>query len=146
MSSYLTADSLTGRENAIGCAVVDAALAVHRELGPGLLETVYTLALAHELALRGWRVETQVPIPVHYRDLRIEEGFRADLLVEGCVLLELKSVECLAKVHYKQALTYMRLSGCRLGYLINFGAPLLKDGLVRLVNGLPEEPGRRGSH
>jgi GxxExxY protein len=126
------------REREVGTAVVEAALVAHRELGPGLLETVYTRVLAHELTSRGWRVEVGRPIPVHYKDLRIEEGFRADLLVGGCVLVELKSVECLARVHHKQVLTYLRLSGCRLGYLINFGAAYLKEGLVRVVNGLPD--------
>jgi len=127
------------KENAIGKEVVDAAVQVHRALGPGLLETVYEVVLARELEKRGLRVERQVPVPILYGGLRFEEGFRADIIVEGKVILELKSVEQLSKVHSKQVLTYLKLKGLQLGYLLNFGANLMKDGIERIVNGLPEE-------
>ena len=126
------------RENEIAEIVVDAALKVHRTLGPGLLESVYERVLEYELKSRGLSVERQKPIPVMYENLRIEDSFRADLIVENKVILELKSVEHLEKVHKKQLLTYIKLADIRLGLLINFGAPLLKDGLVRMVNGLEE--------
>jgi GxxExxY protein len=126
-------------ENAIGKIVVDAAVQVHRELGPGLLETVYEVVLARELEHRGLRVERQVPVPVVYRGLRFEEGFRADIVVEGKVILELKSVEQLSKVHGKQVFTYLKLKGLKVGFLLNFGANLMKDGIERIVNGLFEE-------
>jgi len=126
-------------ENLIGKEVVDAAVQVHRELGPGLLESVYEVVLAKELENRGLRVERQVPVPIHYRGLRFEEGFRADIIVEGKVILELKSVEQLTKVHTKQVFTYLKLKGLRLGYLLNFGANLVKDGIDRIVNGLSEK-------
>ena len=125
-------------EDQIGKLVVDAAILVHRELGPGLLETVYEVVLAHELQQRGLPVERQVAVPIVVRGLRFDEGFRADLLVEGKVILELKSVEQLAKVHGKQLLTYLRLTELRLGFLLNFGAYLMKEGIQRVVNGLPQ--------
>jgi GxxExxY protein len=126
-------------ENVIGKEVVDAAVKVHRELGPGLLETVYEVVLARELERRGLRVERQVPVPIVYGGMRFEEGFRADILVEGKVILELKSVEQLSKVHAKQLFTYLKLKGLKLGFLLNFGSNLMKDGIDRIVNGLPEE-------
>ncbi len=126
------------RENEIAEIVVDAALKVHRTLGPGLLESVYERVLEYELKHRGLPVERQKAIPVEYENLRIEDSFRADLVVENKVILELKSVEHIEKVHKKQLLTYIKLADMRLGLLINFGAPLLKDGLVRMVNGLEE--------
>ena len=126
-------------ENEIGRAVVDAAVAVHRALGPGLLETVYEAVLAQELAQRGLRVERQVPIPIEYSGLRFDEGFRADILVEGKVILELKSVQQTSAAHRKQIQTYVRLSGRKLGFLLNFGEALMKDGITRAVNGLEEE-------
>jgi GxxExxY protein len=120
-------------ENDIAREIVDAAIRVHRVLGPGLLESVYELALAHELRRRGLAVERQVPIDVRYEDLCIEAGFRADLVVDGRVLVELKSIEGLAAVHRKQVLTYIRLGNLRLGLLLNFGAELMKDGIRRVV-------------
>ena len=125
-------------ENEISGVVVDAALTVHRVLGPGLLESVYELALAYELSRRGLRVERQVPIPVEYQGVPLGEGFRADLIIERKVLLELKSVEHLTALHRKQIQTYLRLTNLKLGLLINFGATLMKDGIVRCVNGLEE--------
>ena len=118
-------------ENVIGKAVVDAALKVHRELGPGLLETVYEVVLAREFQGRGLRLERQVPVPIVYGGMRFEEGFWADLIVEGKVILELKSVEQLSKVHAKQVLTYLKLKGLKLGFVLNFGATLMKDGIER---------------
>ena len=125
-------------ENQLSKIIVDAAIHVHKRTGPGLLESVYEVILAHELRKRGLQVERQVPIRIHYDELVFEEGFRADLLVEGKVIVELKSIERLAPVHHKQVLTQLRLSERRLGLLINVGAGLLKDGLHRIANGMPE--------
>ncbi len=121
--------------NDIGPHVVDCAVSLHRETGPGLFETVYEVVLAHDLQTRGLRVERQVPIPIALRGVKFDEGFRADMIVEGKVLLELKSVESLTKAHKKQVLTYLRLTGLKLGYLLNFGEGLMKDGITRIVNG-----------
>ena len=123
-------------EERVGRAVVDAAVQVHRELGPGLLESVYEAVLAHELSERGLRVERQVPVAFEWRGMRFNEGFRADIIVDGCVLLELKSVERLQNAHRKQVLTYLRLTGMRLGYLINFGEALIRNGITRTVHQL----------
>ena len=125
-------------ENEIATVVVDAALRVHRTLGPGLLESVYEAALAFELRDRGLQVQRQVPIPVRYRNVTLEEGFRADLVVETKVIVELKSVERVAPVHPKQLLTHLRLADLRLGLLINFTVELLRDGIKHVVNGLQE--------
>ena len=123
-------------EERVGRAVVDAAVQVHRELGPGLLESVYEAVLAHELSERGLRVERQVPVAFEWRGMRFNEGFRADIIVDGCVLLELKSVERLHNAHRKQVLTYVRLTGMRLGYLIIFGEALIRNGITRTVHQL----------
>jgi len=131
--------STTLSENELSKMVLDAAFKVHSKTGPGLLETVYEIALAHELRKIGLRVERQVPIPIRYDELIFDEGFRADLLVEDKVVVELKSVEKLSKVNKKQVLTQLRLSNRRLGLLINFGESHLKEGIERIVNGLPEE-------
>ncbi|MAG93835.1 MAG: GxxExxY protein [Planctomycetaceae bacterium] len=125
-------------ENEIGPIVVESAIAVHRALGPGLFETVYEFALAHQLETQGLSVARQVPIPVKYRGVQFDEGFRADLVVEEKVILELKSVERINAAHKKQIQTYIRLADCRLGYLLNFGEALMKDGITRAVNKLPE--------
>jgi len=127
------------KENEIGQVVVDSALTVHRSLGPGLLETVYEVVLAYELEQRGLNVQRQVPIMIHYAGIQFQEGFRADLKVEDKVILELKSVETVLDVHKKQVQTYLRLTGCKLGYLLNFNAALMKHGIIRCVNGLEEE-------
>src|SRR5665213_276414 len=124
--------------NEISAIIVDVAVDVHRRLGPGLLESVYHAVLGHELAKRGLRVERQTPIPVEWDGLRMEIGFRADLIVGGKVLIELKSVETIAAVHKKQLLTYLRLTKIQLGLLLNFGASLMKDGIYRVVNGFEE--------
>ncbi|MDL1983051.1 MAG: GxxExxY protein [Deltaproteobacteria bacterium] len=123
-------------ENEIAKIVVDAAIKVHRALGPGLLESVYEIVLAHELAKRGLKVERQALIPIEYNGLKFREGFRADVVVEEKIIVELKSVENIQPVHKKQLLTYLRLADMRLGLLINFGSALLKDGISRVVNGL----------
>lgn len=123
-------------ENMIAKEIVDAAFQVHTRLGPGLLETVYEVVLAHELKKRGLSIERQVAIPVEYDGIIFDEGFRADIIVNNKVIVELKSVETIAPVHKKQVLTYLRLADKRLGLLINFGAPLIKDGISRIVNKL----------
>ena len=125
-------------ENEIAKIIVDIAFKIHIALGPGLLESVYEVVMAHELAKRGLRVERQVIIPIVYDGVVIEEAFRADLIVNGLVIVELKSVETIAPVHPKQLLTYLRLSNKKLGLLINFGAPLMKHGITRIMNGLSE--------
>lgn len=127
-------------ENQIAREVVDAAVKVHSTLGPGLLESVYEVVLAHELESRGLRVARQVPIPIEYEGLKFDEGFRADIIVEGKVILELKSVEQLARVHPKQLLTYLKLADKRLGLLLNFGAALMKEGIKRIANGIEDTP------
>jgi GxxExxY protein len=125
-------------ENDTAKIVLNAAFKIHTNLGPGLLESVYETILAYELARAGAAVRRQHPIPIRYEELSFDEGFRADLLVNDTVIVELKSVESLAPVHAKQVLTQLRLSGRRLGLLINFGEVHLKDGIKRIANGLPE--------
>ena len=114
--------------------VIDRAFHLHRELGPGLLESVYEAVLAHELGAKGLLVQRQKPVPIHYQDIQLDEGFRLDLLVENMLIVEIKSVEELHPVHPKQLLTYLRLMDLPLGLLINFGSPLLKQGVKRVVN------------
>jgi GxxExxY protein len=126
-------------ENQLSKIILDAAFLVHTKTGPGLLESVYEVLLAHELRKQGLQVQRQVPIPIRYDELIFDEGFRADLLVEDKVIVELKSVEQLVRVHSKQVLTQLRLSQRRLGLLINFGEVHLKNGIERIANGLPEE-------
>ena len=125
-------------ENEIAKQVVDAAYKIHTTLGPGLLETVYEVVLAYELRKRGFTIERQVAVPIMYETIEFEEGFRADLIVNRKVIIELKSIETIARVHKKQLLTYLRLTDCRLGLLVNFGEELIKDGISRVVNGLVE--------
>lgn len=125
-------------ENEIGTMIVDAAVKVHQALGPGLLESVYEVVLAHKLRAGGLFVERQVPIPIEFEGVRFDEGFRADLVVEKKVIVELKSVEKVTAAHKKQIQTYLRLTGCKLGYLLNFGEALMKHGITRAVNNLEE--------
>jgi GxxExxY protein len=125
-------------ENEIAKIVVDACYHIHKQLGPGLLETVYEVILSHELKKRGLRVDRQVPVSVKWDNITFEEGFRADLIVEDKVIIELKSVEHIARVHPKQLLTYLRLTDKRLGLLINFGDEVIKSGVKRVVNRLEE--------
>ena len=124
--------------NEISSIVIDVALDIHRKLGPGLLENVYQEIMVYELQKRDLQVDKEVAVTVKWEDVTIGSGFKADLLVEDKVIVELKSIEKLAPVHKKQLLTYLRLADKRLGLLINFGEELLKDGLVRLVNKLEE--------
>ena len=125
-------------ENEIGTIIVDTAIAVHRELGPGLLESVYEIVFAYELQQRGLRVNRQVPIPIRYKEMIFNEAFHGDLIVEEKVILEVKSVEQASEAHKKQVQTYLRLTGCKLGFLLNFGEALMKRGIVRVVNGIDD--------
>ena len=113
--------------------IVDAAFKVHSFFGPGLLESAYEACLAYELLKRGLKVETQVPVPLVYGDVTLDAGFRIDILVNGCVLVEVKAVERMIPVFEAQVLTYLKLTGVRLGFLINFNIPLLNDGIKRIV-------------
>lgn len=118
----------------IAIDVVDAAMKLHKDLGPGLLESVYTVILQKKLEERGYKVEREVDMPVAYEGAQFEIGFRADLVINACFIVELKSVEKLAPVHTKQLLTYLKITGMRLGLLINFGEALLKNGIKRVAN------------
>ncbi len=124
---------VSAREDQIGTAIVDAAYTVHRALGPGLLEHVYEVCFCHELSKRGLSFEQQVTVPIVYDGIRFQEGLRLDVLVEGLVICELKAVDTMNPVYQAQLLTYLKLTGKRLGYLINFNAPLIKQGIKRLV-------------
>lgn len=128
------------KENEIAALVVDAAYRLHTGLGPGIFEIVYEVLLAHELRKHGCSVERQVPVPITWDGIRFDEGFRADLIIDNCVILEVKSIAALDAVHSKQVLTYLRLMDKRLGLLINFGEHLIKHGIKRIANGMPEEP------
>ena len=122
-------------ENQIATAVVDAAFKIHTTLGPGLFESIYETILEYELQKRGLRVAHQIPLPVQYEEVRLALGFRVDLIIDGKVIIEVKSVEALAPVHKKQLLTYLRLTDLRLGLLINFNVELVKHGIHRVING-----------
>lgn len=126
-------------ENEIARKILDSAFVVHTKLGPGLLESVYEVVLAHELRKAGLAVERQKPMPIVYDGIRFDEAFRADLVVNSKVIAELKSVEATSAVHAKQVLTQLRLSGLKLGLLINFGEAHLKNGIKRLINGNLDE-------
>ena len=126
-------------ENEIGKVILDSAIEVHRELGPGLLESVYETVLAYELKQRGLPVESQVPISIRYKNMTFDAAFRADLIAEGKVIVELKSIEQVTEAHKKQVHTYLRLTGCKLGFLLNFGEALMKRGITRVVNGLEDD-------
>jgi len=123
-------------ENEIATAVVDAAFKIHKTLGPGLLESVYEAVLDFELQRRGLQVARQVGLPVHYEGVKLELGFRIDLIINHKLIIEVKSVEVLAPVHKKQLLTYLRLTDLHLGLLINFNVERIKNGIQRVVNGL----------
>lgn len=122
-------------ENEVGTIIVDCAVHLHQTLGPGLFESVYEVLLARILEKRGVTAARQVPVAIEYEGETFDEGFRADLIVEDKVIVELKSVERANPAHKKQLLTYVRLSGMKLGYLLNFGEALMKDGITRTVNG-----------
>ncbi len=123
-------------ENLISSIIVDKCLKIHKTLGPGLLESVYEEVLCHELAKHGLKSEKQVGVPLIYEDIKMNLGFRADMIVENRVILELKSVENILPVHKKQLLTYLKITGKKLGLLINFNAELIKYGIIRIVNNL----------
>jgi GxxExxY protein len=123
------------KENEIGTIVIMEAIHIHQALGPGLLETVYEAIIARRLVKRGLSVERQAAIPIEFEGESFEEGFLADLIVERKVLLELKSVETINNAHKKQLLTYLKLTGIKLGYLLNFGEELMKNGITRTING-----------
>jgi GxxExxY protein len=118
--------------------IIGAAIEVHKELGPGLLESTYERCLVYELTLRGIKAERQKVQPIYYKGLELDEGYRIDILVDGTIILELKSVDAINDIHRAQILTYLKLSNCTLGYLINFNVLLLKDGLHRIVNNFSE--------
>jgi iron complex transport system substrate-binding protein len=134
MNSHEDTKARSDKE-ALARIVVDCGFRLHKELGPGLLESVYEGVLAKMIEDCGLRLRRQVPVPIHFMNLHFDEGFRADILVEDLLLLELKSVENLAPVHSKQALAYLRLLHLPLGLLINFGASTFKEGIKRIVNG-----------
>ena len=123
------------KENDIGTIIVDCAVELHRNLGPGLLETVFEVTLARALERRGLAVQRQVAVPIEYQGETFSEGFRADLIVGDLVIVELKSIEHVSPAHKKQLLTYLRLTGLKLGYLLNFGEALMRDGITRTING-----------
>jgi len=126
------------RENEIGTLILESAIEVHRALGPGLLESVYEIVLANELSSKGLAVERQLSIQIEYKGIKFDEAFRVDMLVDQKVIVELKSVEKVTAAHKKQIQSYLRLTGYKLGYLLNFGEALMKDGITRCVNHLHE--------
>ena len=123
-------------ENEIGSIVVDTAVYLHKKLGPGLLETVYETILLRLLTKKGLHVQRQVSVPIEFEGEQFDEGFRADLFIDGKVIIELKSVEKLTPAHKKQLLTYLKLTNTKLGFILNFGAGLMKDGIARIINGI----------
>jgi GxxExxY protein len=123
-------------ENEIAKVVLDCAIKVHRTTGPGLLESAYQECLYYELVKKGMNVEKQKMLPLVYEEIHLDAGYRIDLLVNNKVVIELKSIDAIAPVHKAQVITYLKLSGCKLGLLINFNVALLKDGFKRIVNGL----------
>ena len=120
--------------NDITSIIIEESIKIHRDLGPGLFESVYEEILYYRLAKRGMHVQKQVPIPVYYEEVKMDVGFRADLIVDNRVVVEIKSIELVAPVHYKQVLTYLKVTGLKVGLLINFNEALLKDGIKRIVN------------
>ncbi len=123
--------------------IIGGAIEVHRALGPGPLESAYEACLVYELMRRGFHVERQKPLPVVYHEVRLDCGYRLDLVVSGLVIVEIKSVDALAPIHEAQLLSYLRLSGMKVGLLINFNVPLLKDGIRRIANDYPFVPSQR---
>ena len=120
--------------------IIGAAIEVHRALGPGLLESAYEACLVYEIMENGLKVEQQKPLPVTYRNVKLDAGYRLDLLVESTVIVEVKAVDQLAPIHQAQLLSYLKLSGCKVGLLINFNVPVLKHGIKRVVDNYPESP------
>ena len=119
----------------IGKEVVDSAIQIHRALGPGLLESAYEACMVHELKLRGIHVSRQVPMPIHYKGVKVDAGYRLDLLLENSVVVELKMVQSILPIHQAQLLSYLKLGKFRLGYLLNFHVHRMKDGIKRMLNG-----------
>lgn len=134
MREMLEASSL----NSVTNKIIQDAIAVHKHLGPGLLESTYESCLAHDLSRHGLRIERQKQLPVVYHDVRLDCGYRVDLLVENSVIVEIKSVESVLPIHSSQLLSYLRLSSCKVGLLINFNVNLLRSGIHRVVNNFPE--------
>lgn len=124
------------RENELSRIIVNACFEIHKELGPGLFESVYEECLYYELVQQGFFVERQKELPVIYKSIKMEIGFRTDLIVENKVIIEIKSIEKIAPVHHKQILTYLRLTDIKLGLLVNFNQVLIRDGIQRIVNNL----------
>ena len=141
MRRDFTAEDAEGAENwnAVTNKIIGAAMRVHSALGPGLLESAYEACMAYELAREGLRFEQQKALPLVYREVRLDCGYRLDLLVEGKVIVEIKSVDTLAPIHTAQLLSYLRLADCRVGLLLNFNSRSLKNGIRRVVNELPED-------
>ncbi len=123
-------------ENEISEIIIECCIKIHRILGPGLLESVYEKVLAYELQKKGFKIEQQVSVPIRYENIVFEEGYRADLIVNDLVIIEIKSIKEFDPVHYKQLLTYLKLTDKKLGLLINFNKELLKDGIKRIINGV----------
>jgi GxxExxY protein len=139
MRSVILSETNRITENELAAIIVDASFHIHACVGPGLLESAYQAILMFELKKRGLKLESEVLVPVLYDELKMDLGFRADIIVEDKVIVELKSIEKLAPVHYKQLLTYLRMTDKRLGLLINFGESLIMNGIHRIVNNLPDE-------
>lgn len=137
-SAEISFDSIVMKENEISKTLVDVFIRVHSELGPGLLESVYETAICHELTKRGLNFTKQQGISVYYDSVKMDMGFRADVIVENKVIIEIKSIEALLPVHHKTLLTYLKLTKLKLGLLVNFNTNLVKEGLVRIVNRLEE--------
>jgi GxxExxY protein len=133
MADAITNAPIPGDVDALGREIVDAAIKAHRTLGPGLLESVYEQCLVHEFNKRGLKPKRQVSLPIVYDGTKLDAELRIDLLVSGLVIIEVKAAEALLPIHQSQLLTYLKLSGCWLGFLINFNVPLLKDGIRRLA-------------
>jgi iron complex transport system substrate-binding protein len=125
--------------NRISGEIVDAAVAIHSELGPGLLESVYEVTLAHVLRQRGFRIDRQVPVPIEFHGIRFDEGYRLDVVVDDLIIIEIKSIEEISPVHKKQLLTYLRLTRRPLGLLLNFNVNLMKEGISRVANGIEDK-------
>lgn len=136
-------DAETQRRLEITKRIIGACIEIHREAGPGLLESAYEECLCFELSQRGLKFKRQKALPVIYKQVRLDCGYRIDLLVEGTVIVELKTVEAILPIHQAQVLTYLKLSGCSLGLLINFNVPVLKDGVRRIINSLPSSASPR---
>ena len=119
--------------NELSREVISAAIAVHKELGPGLLESAYHNCLAHELGVRGLNVKSEVPMPIVYKEMKLEHGYRLDLLIEDKLVVEIKAVEAFTDVHLAQTLTYLKLAKCKLGLLLNFNVVLMKHGIRRVI-------------